>query len=567
MSKRDTLGGIIHTYQKFDPVNFPSPTAPPPDLVSPAFEHLLLYGNTRRLTEEELARAIRIDPSQIAGLGPSLEALMEILRERKRKILATYETGHAESQARKSFVNQAESMRPPSNIAKRFQQAVREEQLHDLEQLWYRAGDERGKFARQLLQLVERLGEKYQVDELASKYEFTGRTPMDVPRALEVKQELEAIDRLLKQLEEAKQTAQIGVIDLEELAQFAEPGDVQQLSALQQVIQDYLREQAERQGIEEGQRGGFHLTPKAYRLFQSKLLTQIFEEMQASRSGRHQGPIIGEGATETQQTKPYEFGDSVTHMDIPSSMVNAMLRNGTGLPVRMGAEDIVIHRTRNNPKCATAVLLDMSGSMRYGGTYVDVKRMGLALDGLIRTEYPGDFLQFIEMYSFAKPRHVSEVANLMPKPVTLYDPVVRLQADMSDPRISELMIPPHFTNIQHALQLGRQFLAAQDTPNRQIVLITDGLPTAHFEGQMLYLLYPPDPRTEDATLREGQRCAREGITINIFLLSSWNQTSEDVQFAYRLAQSTKGRVFFPGGRELDRYVVWDYIKRRKQIIG
>ncbi len=567
MSTPDRLGGIIHTYQKFDPVNFPSPTAPPPDMVSPAFEHLLMYGNTRQLTEEELARAVRIDPSQIAGLGASLEALMEILRERKRKILATYETGRAEAEAHQNFHGQGEVMRPPNDLAKRFQKAVREEQLHELEQLWYRTGDERGKFARQLLQLVERLGEKYQVDELAAKYEFTGRTPMTVPEALEVKQELEAIDKLLKQLEEAMKTAQIGIIDLEELAKFAEPGDVEQLSALQQQIQDYLREQAERQGIEEGQRGGFQLTPKAYRLFQSKLLTQIFEELQASRSGRHQGPVIGEGAIEMQQTKSYEFGDSVTNMDMPASLVNAMLRNGPGLPIRMAAEDIVIHKTRNNPKCATAVLLDMSGSMRYGGQYVNVKRMGLALDGLIRSEYPGDFLQFIEMYSFAKPRRLSEVAALMPKPVTIYDPVVHLKADMSDPRISELQVPPHFTNIQHALQLGRRFLAAQDTPNRQIVLITDGLPTAHFEGEILHLLYPPDPRTETATMREGQRCAREGITINIFLLSSWNQSHEDIQFAYRLAESTKGRVFFTGGRELDRYVVWDYIKRRKQIIS
>src|ERR671932_413334 len=107
MSNRDTLGGVIHTYQKFDPVNFPSPTAPPPDLVSPAFEHLLFYGNTRRLTEEELARAVRIDPSQIRGLGPSLEALMAILRERKRKILETYETGQVEIQARQNLHNLA----------------------------------------------------------------------------------------------------------------------------------------------------------------------------------------------------------------------------------------------------------------------------------------------------------------------------------------------------------------------------------------------------------------------------------------------------------------------------
>jgi uncharacterized protein with von Willebrand factor type A (vWA) domain len=80
-------------------------------------------------------------------------------------------------------------------------------------------------------------------------------------------------------------------------------------------------------------------------------------------------------------------------------------------------------------------------------------------------------------------------------------------------------------------------------------------------------LYPPDPRTEHATLREGQLCAREGITINLFLLSNWNQSPEDVRFAYRLVESTKGRVFFTAGRELDRYVVWDYVARRKQIIA
>ena len=141
MTTRDTLGGIIHTYQKFDPVNFPSPTAPPPDMVSPAFEHLLMYGSTRRLTEEELARAVRIDPSQIAGLGPSLDALMEILRERKRKILATYETERVQGEAHQNFHEQAEQVRPPAKLAGRFQEAVREEQLHDLERLWYAAGD------------------------------------------------------------------------------------------------------------------------------------------------------------------------------------------------------------------------------------------------------------------------------------------------------------------------------------------------------------------------------------------------------------------------------------------
>src|SRR5207247_7149143 len=305
----------------------PGPNVPPPDMVSPAFEHLLFYGNTRRLTEEELARAVHIDPSQIRGLGPSLEALIAMLQERKRRILETYETGQVQNEAHHNFHDPAERVKPPARINKAFQQAVREEQLHDLEQLWYRSGNEHGAFARQLLQLVERLGEKYQVDELASKYEFTGRTVLSVPKALEVKEELEMIDRLLKQLEEAAKTAQIAIIDLEELARFTEPGDIEQLSALQQQIQDYLREMAERQGLEQTKHG-FQLTPKAYRLFQSRLLTEIFSALQASRSGRHHGPVVGDGAIEMQRTKGYEFGDSVKHMDIPASMLNAMLRNG-----------------------------------------------------------------------------------------------------------------------------------------------------------------------------------------------------------------------------------------------
>lgn len=565
--ERQAPGGVVHTYQKYDPVNFPSPTAPPPDMVSPMMDHLLAYGDTDDFTEEQLRDAIRLDPSQIAGLGPSLNAIKEMLLERKRKILATYETRHAKKLGADAFRGAAQKLSPPNKLASDYHKAVRQEQLADLENLYFRAGRDTDPFARGLVGVVDRLGDKYQVDELAAKYEFTGREKMDVPKALEVKKELEEIDKLLKQLEEAKKTAQLAIIDMEELQKYAEPGDMERLRALQQQIEDYMKEQAERQGLEGDGNGKYRLTPKALRLFQSKVLTKIFSDLQASRTGRHPDAVMGEGAVESPKTKPYEFGDSVAQMDIPASMTNALLRGGPGLPVRMKPEDIVIHRTRVTPKAATCVLLDMSGSMRYDGQYVNVKRMGLALDGLIRSEYPGDFLQFIEMYTFAKPRHLSEIASLMPKPVTIFNPVVRLKADLSNPEVSELVIPPHFTNIQHALQTARQFLSAQDTPNRQVVLITDGLPTAHFEGSTLYLLYPPDRRTEDATMREALLCAREGITINIFLLSNWNQSEEDVRFAYKMAEATKGRVIFTAGRDLDRYVVWDYIKRCKQIIS
>ena len=566
MTKFSRLGGIIHTYQKYDPKQFPSPTRPPDDLVSPAFEHMLAYGSLRELTDEELARVVRIDPSQIAGLGPSIDLLIEMLRERKRKILAKYETETVQADARRRFGELAEQTKPPKKLREYFDHAVRAEQIRELERLWFAAGDDRSKFARSLVQLVDRLGDKYQVDELAAKYEFTGRTGMTIPEALAIKEELEQIDRLLEQLEEAARTAQIGVIDLDELSQFAEPGDIERLNELQQQIEQYMREMAEQQGLQRT-KAGYQLTPKAYRLFQGRLLEHIFSQLQASRTGRHQGPIVGEGAVEMQTTKPYEFGDSVAQMDVTQSLVNAMIRGGAQTPVRLKTEDIEIHRTRNTPKCATAVVMDMSGSMRYDGQYINVKRMALALDGLIKSEYPGDFLQFVEVYSFAKPRRAAEVVTLLPKPVTIYDPVVRLRFDMSREEASEFQVPPHFTNLQHGLQLARQFLSNQPTPNRQIILITDGLPTAHFDAEMLYLLYPPHAATEAATMREGKLCQREQITINIFLLPSWSQSSEDVQFAHRLAQSTRGRVFFTAGRDLDRYVVWDYVEHRRSIVA
>jgi uncharacterized protein with von Willebrand factor type A (vWA) domain len=563
-TNRDGLGGVIHTYQKYDPLSFPSPSAPPPDLASAAMEHLLHYGNTRRLTEEELANAVRLDPSQIAGLGPSIEAPKAILEERKRKLLETYETRRVAKDARRAFQQAASQLQPPSKLKARVEKALRDEQLRELENLWFQA-DEASPFARGLLHAAERLGEKYQVDELAGKYDFTGAERLDIPKALEVREELAKIDELLRQLEEAAKTAQIGVVDMEMLAEFAEPGDIEQLGELHQRIADYLKTVAEAQGLEQSQQG-FKLTPQAHRLFQGKLLTAIFGELQAARSGRHTGPIMGEGAVETARTKEYEFGDSLANLDIPGSLVNSMLRN-PGQPPRFEPRDLIVHRTQNHPRAATVAILDMSGSMEYGGQYVDVKRMALGLEGLVRTEYPGDYVGFVEMYSVGKVRQAAEIPGLMPKPKTIRNPVVRLKADLSDPEVSEAMLPPHFTNIQHSLQLARRLLAARDTPNKRIVLITDGLPTAHFEGETLYLLYPPDPRTEQATMREALLCAQEGIVLNIFLLQSWSQTDEDIRFARRLAESTKGRVAYCASRDLDRFVLWDYAARTKRILA
>jgi uncharacterized protein with von Willebrand factor type A (vWA) domain len=457
-------------------------------------------------------------------------------------------------------------VKPPAKHKEIFHRAVREEQLRLLERLWYAQDDDQSRFGADLVGLVDRLAAVYQLDELATKWAFTGREKLDVEQALEVKEELEEIDRLLAQLAEAQKNARVGLVDLEALGRYAAEGELDDLARLKAQVEEMVARMAAEQGLDKGKKG-YSLSPKAMRLFQGKLLEKIFSALDPSRTGRHQVNVTGEGAVEMVPTRPYEFGDSVAHIDIPGSLVNAMLRQGTERPLRLDARDIEVHRTRNTPKCATVVALDMSGSMRHGGLYVSVKRMALALQGLVQREFPGDALSFLEMYSFAKPRPAGEIVKLLPKPVTIFEPVVRLRADMSNPTITEEDVPPHFTNIQHALQLARRQLARADTPNKQVILITDGLPTAHFEGNELYLLYPPHKRTEEATLREAEACRREGIVVNVFLLSGWSQSREDIQFAYKLAQTAKGRVFFTSGKDLDRFVVWDYVSRRRSIIG
>jgi uncharacterized protein with von Willebrand factor type A (vWA) domain len=569
------LGGAFHTYLGFDAVRFGSARpSDAGDAARGAFEHLLAMGSMRRFTDEELADAVRIDPSQIQGLGPSIEALIELLEARKAKILATYDPAPAAEQAAQSFRAAAGPALPTdgSDIHRRLARAVEQGQLRDLERLWYRL-PEGSPTQRALTVALERLRERYLVDAMRSKHAFTGREAIGVDRAIEVGEELDQIDQLLEQLRQALKDAKPAIVDLDALSQFAPQEQVDSLRDAQRRVNELLQRLAEEAGLARTPEGGWKVSPKAMRLYQRGLLATIFGDLQAARSGRHHGVTSPDGAVELPATRPYEFGDSPSAMDLTQSMVNAMVREAAdgprapGRPVRLRSEDMVVHRTRQQPKCATAVIMDMSGSMRHGGQYVQAKRMALALDGLIRSEYPGDFLQFIEMYTVARLRGPGEIASVMPKPVTIHEPVVRLRADMADPGITEMDLPLHFTNIQRALQLARQWLGGRPTPNRQVMLITDGLPTAHFEGSSLFMLYPPDPRTERETIREATRCAEAGITINVFLLPSWSQTEDDVQFAHRMAEGTGGRVFFVAGKELDRFVVWDYVRRRRSILG
>ncbi len=338
MANSKQIGGIVQTYLKYDPVKFPSPTQPPSDIISSLMNGMLATGNSRELTAEELARAIRIDPEQFSGFGPSIDQMQAALEERKRKILSSYETKSVQLEARKRFQKHSKNGPKASpDLKHHLLEAVQQEQLYDLERIYYLIGDDASPFAQHIAQLIARLATKYEIDELVSKYQFTGQQSLGVSEAIEIKEELEKIDELLEQLKEARDTAQIGIIDLDQLSEFMDQESMQALGELQQAIEEYVRDVAEQQGLA-AKNGKFELTPQAYRVFQSSLLSRIFSNLKESKSGRHNGNVTGEGAVELQSTKPYEFGDSLTHMDIPQTFINAMLRSNsqTPRPVKAG---------------------------------------------------------------------------------------------------------------------------------------------------------------------------------------------------------------------------------------
>ncbi len=337
----------------------PEPDAAAPDLVSPAFEHMLAYGDMDELTEERLASAVKLDISQIAAAsGPTLESLRKMLEERKRKILETYGDRERSSRTRPEPSN---SRPAATHAAKEHADASPPRPSGTSSSASWSGsgtapGGERSRFARELLKLVDKLGEKYQIDELAGKYEFTGHAVMSRRRGAGG-QGGTGDDRPARSSssKKAKKNAQIAMIDLSEMRPVRErraDGRARPAAAAGRTAPA-----ADGRAAGSGKvRPRLQDDPKAYRIFQGHLLEQIFSQLQASRSGRHQGPIVGEGAVELPTTKDYEFGDSGRpngHRPVDDERHRP--RRPAGLPLRMKAEDIVIHRTRNNPKCATAV--------------------------------------------------------------------------------------------------------------------------------------------------------------------------------------------------------------------
>ncbi len=207
--------------------------------------------------------------------------------------------------------------------------------------------------------------------------------------------------------------------------------------------------------VEKDSEGKYYVTPKGIRRVESKALEDLFQIARKDKLGKHETEFRGAGQTVHEESKPYEFGDPVSNLNMHETLKNALARQGGGSPVHISEEDLVVYDTEYQTSCATVVLLDMSGSMTRFGKFGQAKKVAMALQSLVRSRYQGDFLQVVGFYTYASALSERQLLSSAPKPVSMYDPRIRLRINLDRP---PRFVPEHFTNIHAGLQFARRIL-------------------------------------------------------------------------------------------------------------
>jgi uncharacterized protein with von Willebrand factor type A (vWA) domain len=349
---------------------------------------------------------------------------------------------------------------------------------------------------------------------------------------------------------------------------------------------DLLEKLLEEGMIEKDGAGKLRLTPRAVTRMQSKALNEVFSNLREGRRDGHEVRSPGGTAERSDGSRPYEYGDPISELDLHATLRNAMgraieeararanvapgaLREPGADPAkarfRIAERDFELFQLESRASCSTVVLLDMSGSMMRYGRFTSAKRVALAMQALVRGRFPQDTLDFVGFYSGARRVPEITVPLLTPKPVSIYDSRVRLKVPLDQLDSA----PQHFTNLHMGLQLARRILRRRGGENRQIFIITDGQPTAHVEGDFCYLLYPPDRRSTLATLKEAHMAAREGCRFATFALIEDYWGMDWVGFVDQLTRLTRGMAFYTTGAELGGCVMESFLsgKRKKSFLG
>jgi Ca-activated chloride channel family protein len=349
---------------------------------------------------------------------------------------------------------------------------------------------------------------------------------------------------------------------LKALQQFMQSGKDEEVSdMLEQLLQEGM--------LDKDGKGKLRLTPKAIGRMQRRALMEVFANLRQGQREGHEKVTAGLGGERIEGTKPYQFGDPISEIDLHTTLRNAMKRNaeagvkvtGEGRTrIRFEERDFELHLHEGTTSCSTVVLLDMSGSMMRYGRFLAAKKVAMAMQALVQSRFPQDSIDFVGFYSGATKIPTAALPLTMPKPVTIYDYQVRLRVP-----INQLdQAPQHFTNLHMGLQLARRILRRRTSENKQLFIITDGQPTAHVEGDSVYLLYPPDERSTVATLKEAVLAMREGCRLATFALIEDYWGMEWVGFVDQLTRLTKGVAFYTSADQLASCIMESYLSGRKK---
>lgn len=432
------------------------------------------------------------------------------------------------------------------------------------------------EIANSLRELTELIQKMNALEELHQEQAFTGDKSMTISEAERVKEKLEMLENLQQQLMDALEYGDLFNMDLEQLEKTLGQEAAQAFDAKREELRRQFNEALQSTGQVDYDEGTdiYKLTPGAARKIGEKALKEVFSRLFTDGVGRHHATYTGEGNVEMTVTKPYEFGDSLSHLDLPSSLLTSAIRqlgtNAAPGKIRIDSRDFMVHQTKGAASTAIVMLIDQSGSMARFGRFYNAKKLALALDALIRAEYPEDKLSFVCFSTFAKQVSIGAIPELAPKEITVMGGGMNLRVDMSNglSEKSRDFVPEHFTNLQKGLELARVLLANSDTKNKSILLITDGAPTAFYEGHYLYLTYPPNERTYQRTLREVRAVTDEGITINTFMMGDDFESGYfgEGEFLEKMHKINKGRLIYPAPDKLTQFVLKDYLDQKNKLI-
>jgi uncharacterized protein with von Willebrand factor type A (vWA) domain len=404
--------------------------------------------------------------------------------------------------------------------------------------------EQRSQLQQLMDQLLEDMDLRWQVDQLGQNlrqlfpqmgwdrsYGFEGMDPLGFSEAAELMQQLGDLDQLDNLLRNATSPGPLAEVDLDRVRELLGDDAARSLDRLAELAR--MLEQA---GLIEQKEGRYELTPRGIRKIGANALAELFSKLAKDKMGQHQINRSGVGHERSYESKPYEFGDPF-NLDLHRTIRNAIRRQGSGTPVRLRPDDFEIEQTENLTRSSTVLMLDLSLSMPMRDNFLAAKKVAMALHSLISSMFPRDYLGIVGF---------SEVARVL-KPEQL-------------PEVSWDFV--YGTNMQHAFLLSRQLLARQGG-TKQIIMITDGEPTAHIDrAGNVFFNYPPVPETIEATLREVARCTGDAIRINTFMLDA---NSYLKSFVERLTQLNRGRAFFTTPETLGDYVLVDFIEHRRQL--